>query len=137
MDRLNEGRRAKGAPQNDLLVAVLHERPMISIFRKIAEKLDRSFPLFRYLVLQTQTHAFCGSLAFFALMAFYPVSSLLLYVTRYVLDWQSAYEVIVYALRDYYPTAQDFLVRNLEISVGEYGRSFDFGSVFWIILGAA
>ena len=107
------------------------------MFERLGKNIDRSFPMFKYLVLQTETHAFCGSLAFFALLAFYPFSVLLLSLTKYGGRWDSAYAVILYALWAYYPTAQECLVRNLEVSVGQYGRQVQFHSAVWVLLGAA
>lgn len=107
------------------------------LFARVSKKIDTSFPLFRYLVLQTETHAFCGSLAFFALLGFYPFSFLLLSLAKYALHWNTAFEVIIYALKDYYPTGQDFLVRNLQVSVAQYGRKVQPQSVAWVLLGAA
>ncbi|MBI4457157.1 MAG: YihY/virulence factor BrkB family protein [Acidobacteria bacterium] len=110
---------------------------MTKLLEKIHEKVSRFFPIFRYLVLQTETHAFCGSLAFFALLGFYPFGFLLLSLAKYALRWNAAYGVIIYALRDYYPTGEDFLIRNLEFSVMQYGRHIQLRSVFWVLLGAA
>jgi uncharacterized BrkB/YihY/UPF0761 family membrane protein len=93
-------------------------------------------PLTRYLLLTTETHAFCAALAFFALVAFYPVSSMLLAWARYALRFERAHEVVVLALKEYYPEAQDFLLRNLEVSVKLHGDEV-FRHAFWILLGAA
>ncbi|MBI2820989.1 MAG: YihY/virulence factor BrkB family protein [Acidobacteria bacterium] len=108
-----------------------------TLIERFSEKTGALLPLFRYLVLQTETHAFCGSLAFFALLAFYPFSFLLLSWARYAMRWGTAYTVIADALRDYYPTGQDFLVRNLEFSVVQYGRQIELHSIVWVLLGAA
>jgi uncharacterized BrkB/YihY/UPF0761 family membrane protein len=96
-----------------------------------------AFPLFRYLLLQTETHAFCLALACAALIGFYPFCVLMLYVVRYAFKWNAAYDVLVEAIRDYYPISQKFLIDNLNISVAQYGHHFSFSSVFWIVLGAA
>ncbi len=93
-------------------------------------------PLVRYLLLTTETHAFSAALAFFALLAFYPFSSMLLSLARYVLGSPQAHAVVAQALREYYPQAQEFLLRNLEVSVALHGREVLF-HVLWILLGAA
>jgi len=80
---------------------------------------------------------YCGALAFFALIAFYPFSSLLLWVSRYALPWGPADGVVLETLREYYPEGQTFLLRNLEVSVEQYGRAMRGRSIFWILLGAA
>jgi uncharacterized BrkB/YihY/UPF0761 family membrane protein len=103
---------------------------------RVLRRLARPLPLIRYLVLATETHAFSGSLAFFALLGFYPASSLLLSLSRYILQWDLAQAVLLEALADYYPQAQEFLVRNLEATVARHGRDL-IGSIVWILLGAA
>lgn len=105
-------------------------------FARIRGRLARPLPLLRYLVLTTETHAFCGALAFFALLGFYPASSLLLSLSRNPLGWEMAHNVLLQALREYYPEGQGFLLRNLEVTVARHGREL-LGSILWILLGAA
>src|SRR5262245_18121191 len=89
---------------------------------RVLHRLARPLPLLRYFVLATETHAFSGSLAFFALLGFYPASSLLLSFARNLLQWDLAQSVLLTALAEYYPQAQEFLVRNLEATVARHGR---------------
>jgi uncharacterized BrkB/YihY/UPF0761 family membrane protein len=103
---------------------------------RILGRLARPLPLLRYLILATETHAFSGSLAFFMLIGFYPSSSLLLALTRNLLEWDVARLVLLEALAEYYPEGQAFLLRNLELTVAQYGREL-LGSFLWILLGAA
>lgn len=103
---------------------------------RLRGRLARPLPLVRYLVLTTETHAFCGALAFFALLAFYPASSLLLSLSRHPLGWETAHDVLLQALREYYPEGQAFLLRNLEATVSRHRREV-LDSVLWILLGAA
>jgi len=49
------------------------------VLRDIATHARSLFPLFRYLILQTETHAFCLALACAALIGFYPFCTLLLH----------------------------------------------------------
>jgi uncharacterized BrkB/YihY/UPF0761 family membrane protein len=109
---------------------------MDDTFARVRRGLARPLPLIRYLVLTTETHAFCGSLAFFALLAFYPASSLMLSLLREPRGWAMAHDVLLQALREYYPEGQSFLVRNLEVTVARHGREV-LGSILWIVLGAA
>src|SRR5215471_4737611 len=95
------------------------------------------FPLFRYLLLQTETHAFCLALACAALIGFYPFCVLLLTVMKHQLHWETGYQVLLNTLRTFYPTARDFLINNLEVSVKSAGRGLELGSVLWVFLGAA
>ncbi|HEY3132331.1 MAG TPA: YihY/virulence factor BrkB family protein [Acidobacteriota bacterium] len=106
-------------------------------FSGIRNASKRSFPLFEYLVLKTETHAFCGSLAFFSTLGFYPFCQLLLLFAKNILHWSSAYNVIVSALTEYYPAGQTFLVRNLEWSVAQSGSGIQPQSIFWVLLGSA
>ena len=94
-------------------------------------------PFVRYVLLTTETHALCGSLAFFAMMGFYPLSLLLVTLAKYVLRSSAALEIVHEALREYYPVAQDFLLRNLEVSSASYADSMTVHAVLWILLGGA
>jgi uncharacterized BrkB/YihY/UPF0761 family membrane protein len=93
--------------------------------------------LVAYLFFRTETHAYCGSLAFFALIGFYPFCSVLLWVAQYALQWGQAVNVIHQTLREYYPEAPAFLLRHLEITVRERGPGWPPYATFWILLGAA
>lgn len=95
------------------------------------------YPLFRYLVLQTETHAFCLALACAALIGFYPFCVLLLSIMRHLLHWDGGYTTLQNALQIFYPTGRNFLLSNLEVTVGVYRRHFNYGSMFWVFLGAA
>jgi len=104
---------------------------------RLRHHLTHPLPLLHHLVLRTETHAYCAGLAFFALVAFYPVCLLLLSVTGDLLGWSAAEVVIRETLREYYPEAQAFLVRNLEVSLRQHGRELTATAIFWILLGAA
>src|SRR6185436_19690160 len=132
-----EARRARGLlRQGHGLHAVLDRDMMVESFARVRRRLARPLPLLRYLVLTTETHAFCGALAFFALLGFYPGSSLLLSLSRNPLGWDKAHDVLLQALREYYPEGQGFLLRNLEATVARHGREL-LDSILWILLGAA
>jgi len=91
-------------------------------------------PLFRYLILQTETHAFCLALACGALIGFYPACLVMLSVLKHILQWDAAYNVFIDTLLLYYPTSQDLLISNLEVDLP--GRGVEAGSLFWILLAA-
>jgi len=99
--------------------------------------LTHPLPLLDHLVMRTESHAYCAGLAFFALVAFYPSCLLLLRVAGDLLQWGAAETVIRETLREYYPEAQSFLVRNLQVSRAQYGRELTLPAVVWIVLGAA
>ncbi len=107
------------------------------IVREIGTQTRALFPLFRYLVLQTETHAFCLALACAALIGFYPFCFLILSLTKNTLHWDGAYNVTLAALYEYYPTEPEFLIRNLKLSIASSGRTLQMHTVFWILLGAA
>ena len=108
-----------------------------AVWKTVREEIEKLFPVFRYLFLQTETHAFCAALAFFAFLAFYPLSFVLLSFAKYAMKWDFAYGFLTTALIEYYPISHDFLVRNLEASVADYGNRLQIDSVLWILLGAA
>jgi uncharacterized BrkB/YihY/UPF0761 family membrane protein len=99
--------------------------------------LRRPLPLLDHLVLRTQSHASCAALGFFALLGFYPFCLLLLWVFGDLLQSPAGESVIRETLREYYPEAQAFLVRNLETSVEQHRSEITHAAVFWILLGAA
>jgi membrane protein len=92
------------------------------------------WPLVEYLLLTTQTHALCGSLAFFAMLGFYPLSLLLISLAKYVLRSPEALGVVKLTVYSYFPVGQDFLLRNLEASSRAYGDVSALGAL-WILLG--
>ncbi|MGI8783529.1 MAG: YihY/virulence factor BrkB family protein [Acidobacteriota bacterium] len=110
---------------------------MKTLWQRLTEAVSRLWPLTEYLVLRTETHAYCAALAFFALLALYPFSSLLLSFARHIAHWEVAYAVIADTLREYYPTGEEFLLRNLEVSVATHGSKLQFHSIIWIMLGLA
>jgi len=105
-------------------------------FRRFVSQSKTVIPLFRYLVLQTETHAFCLGLACAALIGFYPFCFLLLSVVQYVFRWNRAIEVVIATLREYHPAAQEFL-HNLQATVATSGKKLQIASVLWILVGAA
>ena len=107
------------------------------LWPRIAREIKNLFPLFRYLVLQTETHAFCLALACAALLGFYPACLVILAVLKYILRWNAAYAVLLDTLRVYYPTNPKFLIDNLQLSVAEHGRTIELGALVGILLGAA
>lgn len=105
--------------------------------RDIAVQTRTLFPLFRYLLLQTETHAFCLALACAALIGFYPFCVLLLSIMKNQFQWDTGYEVVLNTVRAFYPAGRDALIYNLGISVRAAGQRLEFGSLLWVFLGAA
>ena len=107
------------------------------LLRDIWTETRTLFPLFRYLLLQTETHAFCLALACAALIGFYPFCVLLLSLMKNQFHWDSGYQVLLNTLRAFYPAGRDALIYNLGVSVRATGKRLEFGSVLWVFLGAA
>src|SRR5258708_17502923 len=96
------------------------------LVRDLAAQARTLFPLFRYLVLQTETHAFCLALACAALIGFYPFCVLLLSLLKHQFKWDGGYQVLIYTLQAFYPTGRDILIRNLNVSIGFSGKRLAF-----------
>jgi uncharacterized BrkB/YihY/UPF0761 family membrane protein len=110
---------------------------MFGSFPSVARRrLAHPWPLVDYLILTTQTHALCGSLAFFAMLGFYPLSVLLIALAKYVLRSPEALDVVRLALYSYYPVGQEFLLRNVEASSLLSADVTVLGAL-WILLGGA
>ncbi len=71
-------------------------------------------PTLKYL-LKTEVHTYAFSVAANAILSFFPGVVLLLALTRKVFHSQAMYEVVVQLLRDYLPSNQDFVIKNLKI----------------------
>ena len=94
-------------------------------------------PLLEHLVLRTESHASSAGLAFFAMVAFYPLCMLLVWVSGDVLHWSAGETVIRETLREYYPEGQAFLLRNLEASVEQHRSELTIQAALWVLIGAA
>ncbi|MEO8361679.1 MAG: YihY/virulence factor BrkB family protein [Vicinamibacteria bacterium] len=106
-------------------------------FKAVASELLRPVALIRYLVLKTEVHAYCASLAFFAMVAFYPLSLLFISVSKYAFMSESAHTAVQELIRALYPTSQEFLLRNLEASSWQFGEAVTVQAGVWVLLGAA
>ncbi|MGZ4787378.1 MAG: YihY/virulence factor BrkB family protein [Terriglobales bacterium] len=99
----------------------LAQGPGLSTFEKYAESSAQSiyaqaWPTIKYLT-RTDVHTFAFSVAANAILSFFPFVVLLLTLSRRVFHSQAMFDVIVNLLRDYLPTGQDFIVRNLKAMV--------------------
>jgi len=66
-------------------------------------------------VMRTDVHTFAFSVAANAILSFFPFMVLLLTLIRRVFHSKPMYEVVIALLRDYLPTGQEFIVRNLNV----------------------
>ncbi len=72
----------------------------------------QALPTAKYLM-KTEVHTYAFSVACNAILSFFPFIVLLLTLTRRVFRSQMMYEVVLQLLRDYLPSNQDFVIRNL------------------------
>jgi len=66
-------------------------------------------------LMRTEVHTFAFSVAANAILSFFPFMVLLLTLIRRVFHSKPMYEVVIALLRDYLPTGQEFIVRNLNV----------------------
>ena len=86
----------------------------------------------RYL-LRTEVHTFAFSVAANAILSLFPFLLLLMTLIRYVFHSQVMYGVVENLLRDYLPTGQEFVIRNLNALVGAHHRAQVFSLVMLLI----
>jgi YihY family inner membrane protein len=88
-------------------------------FRAVARKLQKqALPTLKYLA-STEVHTFAFSVAANAILSFFPFVVLLMTIIRRVFHSKSMYNVVLQLLRDYLPSNQDFVIRNLNVLVVE------------------
>jgi len=89
----------------------------------------KSVPFVKRLVLtagylmRTEVHTFAFSVAANAILSFLPFMVLLLTLIRRVFHSKPMYEVVIALLRDYLPTGQEFIVRNLNALINARQRA--------------
>ena len=105
-------------------------------WQALAREARNLIPLFRYLILQTETHAFCLALACGVLLGFFPSCLVMLSLLKHFLHWDAAYNVLLDTLRVYLPSNQPFVIHNLEVSFAQFGRP-PVISLVWVLFGAA
>ena len=86
----------------------------------------------RYL-LRTEVHTFAFSVAANFILSFFPFLLLLMTLIRYVIHSQVMYGVVENLLRDYIPTGQEFVIRNLNALVGTHHRAKVFSLAMLLI----
>jgi YihY family inner membrane protein len=86
----------------------------------------------RYL-LRTEVHTFAFSVAANFILSFFPFLLLLMTLIRYVIRSQVMYRVVENLLRDYLPTGQEFVIRNLNALVGAHHRAEVFSLAMLLI----
>jgi membrane protein len=86
----------------------------------------------RYL-LRTDVHTFAFSVSANFILSFFPFLLLLMTLIRYVIRSQVMYSVVENLLRDYLPTGQEFVIRNLNALVGAHHRAEVFSLAMLLI----
>ncbi len=81
----------------------------------------RALPLLKYLM-RTDVHTFAFSVAANGILSFFPFIVLILTLIRRVFHSPAMYDVVLQILRDYLPTGQDFVIRNLNVLVNSRHR---------------
>ena len=79
------------------------------------------WPTLRYLT-QTEVHTYAFSVAANSILSLFPLIVLMLTVVRRVFHSQQMYEVVLQLLRDFLPSNQDFVIRNLQFLASVHGR---------------
>src|SRR5450631_4433161 len=79
------------------------------------------WPTLRYLT-QTEVHTYAFSVAACSILSLFPLIVLLLTVVRRVFRSQQMYDVVLQLLRDFLPSNQDFVIRNLQFLASVHGR---------------
>ncbi len=68
-------------------------------------------------LMRTDVHTFAFSVAANAILSFFPFMVLLMTLIRRVFHSKPMYDVVIALLRDYLPTGQEFIVRNLNVLI--------------------
>lgn len=93
--------------------------------RQLREQL---WPTAKYLM-RTDVHTFAFSVACNAILSFFPFVLLMLTLSRKTFHSERMFEVIFSLLRDYLPTAQEYIVRNLRALVSSRHKASQFYSI--------
>ena len=86
----------------------------------------------RYM-LRTDVHTFAFSVAANAILSFFPFLLVLMTLIRYVFHSNVMYGVVENLLRDYVPTGQEFVIRNLNVLVGTHHQAKVFSLAMLLI----
>lgn len=86
----------------------------------------------RYM-LRTDVHTFAFSVAANAILSFFPFLLVLMTLIRYVFHSRVMYSVVENLLRDYVPTGQEFVIRNLNVLVSTHHQAKVFSLAMLLI----
>ncbi len=89
---------------------------------------EQFWPTVKYLT-RTDVHTFAFSVAANAILSFFPFVLLMLTLSRKTFHSERMFEVIFSLLRDYLPTAQEYIVRNLRALVSSRHKASQIYSI--------
>lgn len=89
---------------------------------------EQFWPTIKYLM-RTDVHTFAFSVAANAILSFFPFVLLMLTLSRKTFHSERMFEVIFSLLRDYLPTAQEYIVRNLRALVSSRHKASQLYSI--------
>lgn len=89
---------------------------------------EQFWPTIKYLT-RTDVHTFAFSVAANAILSFFPFVLLMLTLSRKTFHSERMFEVIFSLLRDYLPTAQEYIVRNLRALVSSRHKASQIYSI--------
>jgi YihY family inner membrane protein len=89
---------------------------------------EQFWPTAKYLT-RTDVHTFAFSVAANAILSFFPFVLLMLTLSRKTFHSERMFEVIVSLMRDYLPTSQDFIVRNMRALVASRHKASQIYSI--------
>jgi membrane protein len=113
-------------------------RRLPDLGQRLLQEIKNLIPLFRYLVLQTETHAFCLALASAATLAFFPSCLVMLAVFRNVLKWEFAYDGLLKTIQSYVPVGgTGYFTEPLNRRITAMGPGVGVSSLLWVLVGAA
>jgi len=107
---------------------ILAEDTRQELFRHLPETYSLSHRLRRHglstlrYLMQTEVHTYAFSVAANSILSFFPFIVLLLTVVHRVFHSQEMYNVVLQLVRDYLPSNQDFVIRNLQFLASVQGR---------------
>jgi membrane protein len=110
------------APAAQKGTAELRAAPYESLLRSTA----------RYM-LRTEVHTFAFSVAANSILSFFPFLLVLMTLIKYVFHSQVMYRIVETLLRDYIPTGQEFVIRNLNTLVSAHQRAQVFSLVMLLV----
>ena len=111
-------------------VGIVPQKGALEVRNAHQESLIRS--ALRYL-LRTEVHTFAFSVAANAILSFFPFLLLMMTLIRNVFHSQVMYDVVESLLRDYLPTGQEFVIRNLNALVSARHRAQIFSLAMLLI----